>query len=394
MPILAQHGFGDGCKMSSGLTNGFVAGAIMSPRDLTYNSLKTKIEELRKISDKSILLFDPQYYATLVAKEPGARMGNLLSDYSGYFSDKQLKELRREKPISEVINKVYQFQKATTGLSGIILPNILIQDGLRSESANIAKLFLEISDEIAAENNGSESAWLTLALGNSCFRSNKDLENLANEITGMGFKSKGIYLLCETTPGNGVNPWHEPHLLSGMMYLNYILSASGYEVINGYSFDNAPFLAAAGGSHFASGWYNTSRYFSLDRYRVSAGMAKRPNRKYLSRALWTRLDFATIRPFLESFPWLFNSNTTDELFQVDSLSEDDECQQHWEALDNFTSEVSFIDDVKERVDYLKQELIKSQQYRSKVITLSMPGFEDRIKDLSIALSRFEELAEL
>jgi hypothetical protein len=393
MPIIAQHGSKEGGKITTGLEKGIISGTIMSPRDLTQSSLKSKIDELSQFPGAPLILFDPQFYATLIVKEPGARMGNLLSEYAEYFSDKQIKDLRREKQIVEAVDKVYRFQNKISGLTGTILPNIMIEDGLRSESANIAKLFLEVSDEFTLNTGISSNAWLTLALGNSCFRNTKDLEDLANEITGIELHAKGIYLLCETTPGNGVNPWYEPHVLAGMMYLNYVLSSSGYNVINGYSFKNAPYLAAAGGAVFGSGWYNTSRYFSLDRYRASGGMARRPNRKYMSRALWTRLDFATIRPFFDTFPWLLNGNKTDELFLSDNPSDDDECQQHWETVQTFLNEVLSFANVKERIAFLKQELIKSKQFRSKIIALSMPNFEDQVRDLQTALIRFDELAE-
>jgi|GEM_PF-3213867 hypothetical protein len=393
MPLLAQHGFGDGGKIINGIGKGIISGTIMSPRNLTLSSLKTKIEEIRLLAKKSHILFDPQFYATLVAKEPGARMGNLMSEYSQYFSEKQIKDLRREKQINEAINNVYNFQKDISGLSGIIMPNILIEDGLRSESANIAKLFLELSDEFSTKKGTNANTWLTLALGNSCFRNTKDLEDLANEITGMGLQSKGIYLLCETSPGNGVNPWYEQHMLAGLMYLNYVLSSAGYDVVNGYSFDNAPYLAAAGSTSFGFGWYNTSRYFSLEPYRPSVGMARRPNRKYLCRALWLRMDFATIRPFWESFSWLLNGYGTDDLFSTDSPSEDDECQQHWETVKKYLGEISALKGAKERISFLKQELDKAQQYRSNLLALSIPNFEDQIRELKMALNRFDELAE-
>jgi hypothetical protein len=393
MPLLAQHGSKEGGKIASGLEKGFINGAIMSPRDLTLTSLKLKIDESRRISADALILFDPQIYAALIAKEPGARMGNLLSDYSDYFSETQIKDLRREKQIIEVVRNVFNFQRAISGLNGTIMPNIMIEDGLRSESANIAKLFFEISDEFAAGNGSSENTWLTLALGNSCFRSTKDLEDLANEITGIGLKAKGVYLLCETSPGNGVNPWHEPHMLAGLMYLNYVFSSSGYDVINGYSFKTSPYLAAAGGAFSASGWYNTSRYYSLDRFRASGGMAKRPNRKYMCRALWKRMDFATIRPFLKTFPWLLNGYFTDEMFESDNPTDEDECHQHWETVKIFTNEIVAKAGVKERTEFLGEELIKAQQFRSKIIALAIPNYDDQVRDLQMALTRFRELAE-
>ena len=113
----------------------------------------------------------------------------------------------------------------------------------------------------------------------------------------------------------------------------------------------------------------------------------------MSRVLWMRLDLATIQPFWEMFPWLLNGYTTDELFTKENPSEDDECQQHWETVKKYVDDISAIDSSKEKLQYLKNELVKAQQARSQIIALSIPGFEDQIRELQMALTRFEELAE-
>jgi vacuolar-type H+-ATPase subunit D/Vma8 len=105
------------------------------------------------------------------------------------------------------------------------------------------------------------------------------------------------------------------------------------------------------------------------------------------------MDFATIRPFWESFSWLLNGYGTDDLFSTDSPSEDDECQQHWETVKKYLGEISALKGAKERISFLKQELDKAQQYRSNLLALSIPNFEDQIRELKMALNRFDELAE-
>jgi hypothetical protein len=69
--LFAQHGFSDGFKTVEGLRKDLIEGVIFSPRDITPEKLRecaSKFTESAPISER---LFDPQYYATLSALDPG-----------------------------------------------------------------------------------------------------------------------------------------------------------------------------------------------------------------------------------------------------------------------------------------------------------------------------------
>ena len=75
-------------------------------------------------------------------------------------------------------------------------------------------------------------------------------------------------------------------------------------------------------------------------------------------------------------------------------TEDDECQQHWQTVQMFVDEVAQLSEVEDRIAFLYSELVRAQQTRSKIYALPIPSFEDQVRELKAALSRFEELAEL
>ena len=394
MNILAQHGFGDGTKIEAGLGHGLIQGAIISPRDIKLSSLKAKIESWKTVQPDCHILFDPQFYASLIAQEPGARLGNLSAEYSAYFAPKQYKDIRREKKIAVEIQSVIEFQQNELGLSEFILPGIMIQDGLLSESASIAKLFLEVGDEFTQSKNIHQHSWHTLVLGKSCFRNIRYLEDLVDEITGYGLEVQGFYLLAETTRSSESNPWFDADVLLGQMYLTYALTQAGYKVINGYSMLPATYLAAVGSDTTSSGWFDTLRYFSLDRYREQSGGGKRPNRRYFSKALWSRLDMASISAYLDRYGWILNGYDDDAKFKEGEANDTDEVLQHWHAVQLACNEVVSKSSIEERIQFLMAELTVAEQYRSRLLTLSMPHFQEQVAQCRSALHRFAELAEI
>jgi hypothetical protein len=393
MSLLAQHGFGDGGRIRAGLEIGLIDGCILSPKDLSRSSMLAKIEEIRQAAPAARILFDPQFYVSLIGNLPGVRLGSLMSDYGDYFAPKHYKDLRREKNIRDEVEKVIQFQQRI-GLQEIILPGILMQDGLKSEAASIAKSFLEIGDEVAGSEGIASRSWLTLALGESCFRDLKALQDLVDEITGMGLQSHGVYLLVETSNLDGISPWCHSSVLSGQMYLVYALSLAGFKVTCGYSGLSAPYLSSVGADAVAFGWFDTLRYFSLDRFRPSGGMSQRPKKKYLSRALWSRLDVALLRAIATAHPSVLNGSEQDEEFMTGEPKEKDEILQHWHAVREYCDEQVRSSSVPLRIANFRLHLTISEQLKARIPMLSIPGFDERITQTRGALSRFEHLAEL
>ena len=75
MKLYAQVGFSLGDKVKAGIQAKTIDGAIFSPKDMAIDSLRTKMEEVENTGGE--VYFDPQYYVSLYASSPNARLGNL-----------------------------------------------------------------------------------------------------------------------------------------------------------------------------------------------------------------------------------------------------------------------------------------------------------------------------
>lgn len=397
MPVLAQHGYGAGSKIQTALENGYIDGCIFSSKDIPQEKFLAAIADINKSKDKASIYFDPQYYATTIAQEPNAKLGYLASDYTNYFSSKTLRDLRREKNVSSEAEKVIRFQKETLNLSNIIAPNILIQDGLNSASSSISKNFLEIGAEKAADASAEKQTLLTLALDQSCFRSSQDLLDLVDEITGMNLYVKGFYILVETSKEDGPNPWYTPEILAGQMYLAYALSQNGYEVVFGYSFLPAPYLWAAGANSIACGWFNTLRYFSMNRFRDLSKGGRKANRRYLSNATWYPMEWTQVQMLPRSLN-LMNGFETDNLYtkpQGDKRpNEEDEILQYWDSLKNKEKYVLKAPYAEARTQQLLEDL-KRQTVALAGIRAGgrVPYADEMLRGCLRSLALFAEFAE-
>ncbi len=80
MSVLAQCGYGRSDKIEKGLTAGFIKGVIMSPRDEKKDRLEDAILQWKKDYPNANVLFDPQFYATMLS----APKDGHLSEYDYY----------------------------------------------------------------------------------------------------------------------------------------------------------------------------------------------------------------------------------------------------------------------------------------------------------------------
>ena len=144
MKLFAQHGAQAGEKIEEGFTRGLLDGVIYSPRDVSLETLRSKLAFLAEEYPSSERLVDPQYYAILLNGTEEARLGYLLEDYGAYFQARRRGQLEREKQIQQDLAAALKFQ-ASLKITGIIAPNILIPNSLNSIEAVIAKNFIRLA---------------------------------------------------------------------------------------------------------------------------------------------------------------------------------------------------------------------------------------------------------
>ena len=79
MKLYAQHGYGPGDKLSSGLSAGVLDGVVLGAKDTSGDQIDALITGLRNARSDADILFDPHYYASILPRDQDYRLGNLKS---------------------------------------------------------------------------------------------------------------------------------------------------------------------------------------------------------------------------------------------------------------------------------------------------------------------------
>lgn len=401
MSVFAQIGSQCGSKITDGLNNGFIDGCILSPRDSKLDALKKRIDEFQEQHPDFDILFDPQYYAsTVAATETKTKLGYLETEYTAFFSGAHYRELRRDSVVQKKIEKCLDFQQQELNISKFILPNICIVNDFDSASANVALSFLEIGSDVAKSKNIHKQSYLTLAIDNTCIRQTERFLDFMDDLTSGRYSAKQFYILVQSSRYNEPCPWNNPDALANQMYLAYVMAENGYKTLWGYSFLSAPFLWAAGADDCAFGWFNTLRYFSLNRYRDLGMSGRRANKRYFVAKLGVPVEWTlvanTIRP--DSEIYLQNRFASDNIFFNASGQEptdSNEISQYWDSLKRIDNAIKRKKSITERIAFLKSYLdsINSTLAREEYNAFSTAEYRQTADGLA-ALRKFTELAEI
>ena len=333
MRILAQHGFGAGDRLELGLADGLIDGVIYGAKDIAAGSVAEELREMARDHPAEVRLFDPQYYACLVAAEPGARLGALAgTEGYPYFGTRRRRDLERERQVASDLESCLEYQRGLA-VTGFIAPNIVIRRSLDSVEATIAKDFLRNAAAVHERLRDPRPLWATLAISTDALRDRIELQNFLQEVTELENPPSGIYLLIEH-PDQEIPPMlEESDVLSRWMLINRALTQSGYEVMNGYADLLAPYLGAAGATAVASGWWNTLKVFSLRKFGPSPGAARQPVPRYASAALLKSIRYTELEALRSGFPEVLNGGATDASYESgERPSGLEETLQNWACL--------------------------------------------------------------
>jgi len=334
MKLFAQHGAQEGEKISEGFARGLLDGVIYSPRDVSLETLRTKLDSLEKECPNGERLVDPQYYAIFLNGMEEARLGSLLDDYGDYFQARRRSQLERENQIEKDLKAALKFQ-TDLNLTGIIAPNILIPNSLNSIEAVIAKNFIRLTAEQHRMLNDKRPVYATLAISRNALGDKQELIEFLNEITLLDDPPNGFYVLISARNTEARSDIYNTDVIAAWMFINHTLRVNGFNVINGYSDLLTPFLGAAGGEAGALGWWSNLRSFSLDRFAPSAGGGRLPIQRYASLALLNRIAFYELDQLRKLMPGILNKLPADSLYDPATGSEPQrniEVVQSWEAV--------------------------------------------------------------
>lgn len=401
MKLYAQQGYGTGSgendRIIAGLYAGHIQGAIISPKDFPLDRAHALLEHMRGEYPDADRLFDPQCYASVLAHDPDSRMGKLVSGDYPYFLARRRSQLETESNVISDLESCLSFQ-ASLPVSAVIAPGVVIRQRFNSVEAVIAKNFIRNARDTWDVIGDGRPLYVTLAMDAEALQDRHELEEFLSDITVLDSAPDGFYLLVHNTTSEIAPELVDPRTLAGWMLMNHSLSLNGFEVINGYSDMLTPFLSAAGGSAGATGWFNTQKVFSLDRFTPTSPGGRRPVLRYLSRALLNSIRFDELQLLRGRFPEVLNGLETDAYYDVDlgSMPEGqlEEVLQTWDVISSFSA------------NQIEPTLTDCREWISAAGTLYerinlSPGMRltgrsngDHLESLQGSLNLFAELAEI
>ena len=401
MQLLAQHGYGNGDKIERALGQGLIDGVIFGAKDIKPEKLALSLDSIMSDHPQSVRLFDPQFYASVIAAQSGARLGSLVGENShGYFQARRRRDLERDEQVAEDISNAIRYQNALP-VSAIISPNIVIRRSFDSIEGTISKTFLRSAAGIHAQQGGVRPLYATLAISAAALSDKIELQNFLQEITEMDSAPNGFYLLLEKADNSITSSMTEPDVLSRWMLINHVLKMNGFEVINGYTDALSPYLAAVGADAVATGWYNTQKCFSLRKFEPVADFARRPVPRYLSAALLKSIRHTELNDLRGNFPEILNELPCDVYYDIEEGSTPDsmagEALQNWEGINAMNGLVeggdlcASLDNCRSALDRAEEIYVRIQDYG---LTMRDRSSAAHIRMIRDELDEFVELAEL
>jgi hypothetical protein len=228
MSILAQIGYGKGERIHKGLSEGLLAGMVLSPRDESPENLIAFGNGIRDAYPNALILFDPQFYATTIAEPRDKHLpeypyhGGLASLGRTHFRPAQ---------IANYAKACISYQhNALPFLSHVISPTIRLQDFGDSWS----QIALGLAEEAAANapTPADKGMLISIVADESAFRDTSALDEYLDALTQL--EVAGFYLLVHR--GTGAGPSLDTKTIENLLYTIHVLAGiNQYRVVAGYT---------------------------------------------------------------------------------------------------------------------------------------------------------------
>lgn len=391
MKLYAQMGHADSDKTSSGLAEGIIDGAIISPRNWRPDVIVERIDQLTASKKDADILLDPQFYATFAASTESARTGKLTE--WPYFRATCKSDLETATNIEEILEQTFEHMLPIP-LTAIIAPNIYVSRSFDSREGVIAKNFIRSARPVYETLGDGRPLFVTLAVSREALLERGEFEDFLNDITMLPKPPDGFYIVVGSRGTEARTDIYHADVIARWMILNYSLSINGFKIINGYSDSLAPFLGAAGATAGASGWYSNLRTFSMDRFHPAPSFARQPILRYFSCRLLNRITFTEREALSTIFPGALNSLPHD----ADYTPEPDrtaEALQSWEALRQISVNMS-IGDIESALESCSAAIKMAEAAYSTIteagVTLDRKSGDYHLEPLREGIQTFKKMA--
>lgn len=279
MTIFAQHGWGKGNKIETGINDGSLDGVIASPSNETPSNLADFLSRLPPNIER---LVDPQLYISTLPERRNDQFGKYpQSCHNLTPASFSLTEIQR------LVSVTLDWQNRLD-VTAFLSPTVVIDD-LAGQWALVASM---LAQETVARYGQDKPLLLSLVVEEAALRQQRLVHQWLDELTR--FDVDGFYVVVKRT-SDSYSQRYEPQALTSLLYLCYSLAElNRYRVIAGYTDMATLLMHAVGVEATASGWYGTLRQFSDHRF-LPATRGGRARDRYsslplLNSILITELD--------------------------------------------------------------------------------------------------------
>lgn len=344
--LYAQHGPAKGQKITNALEENRIYGVIFSPREEHIHSLFKYIDNTDKL-DKSNCFYDPQFYYSMYNENLLKKLENV----ELFPKNVERKDWRRKS--ERLLNYFDKHVEVSSLISNsIIVPGFHIDklDWKFDYSVDIYSYFYK--------KYNNRELYLSLLLSANIFFSKKEVDEILDEvINSIPVEERyGIYLtICYDENKSSNYEDIDSEVLANILYFIHALKKENFKIIVGYTFLNSLLFSMLDCEIIASGWFNTLRKFSKDRFDIVDSFGRRKKR-YTSIPLVTNITLDLLNEIeLETLETCLAGTTYDNILMndLDSLSFSDLEQQYWEAI---SKEINNINNVTDKISYVENLL--------------------------------------
>jgi hypothetical protein len=275
LKLYAQHGWGKGDKVNRGLAERAIAGVVLSPHDETPSDLREYVSELSTLSQQPDLLFDPQFYVSVIR---GANEGKLPL-YGYYRQNLGLRDFAASRKVQEFVHECIDFQRDMK-LTSILSPTICAES-FTDRSAQVALTMAQEAVDYWTGVSDKRPILVSFVFSEFALTNSDQVAEFLDTISLL--EADGFYLIVDrSTPVHSQD--FQPTRLANMMKIIHSLKRSRFKVVCGYSDFVSLIYSGVAADAGATGWSQKLKRFNRSRFQPSAG-GRRPRDRYSSSKL-------------------------------------------------------------------------------------------------------------
>ncbi|WP_081709876.1 hypothetical protein [Arthrobacter sp. 35W] len=273
MTFVLQHGYGKSDKLDAVADHFPVSSVVLSPTDEDPGVLQQTVYKLKARGIRPLL--DPQTYLYTTGVDLAGRCH---VEHGLNFSAIRWSQSPRD--VEKVIASV-AIANDTVGIDDTIIAPSILQSSFEDIWTPLGIQYARAASEAWSEKNVYASA----VFEELAFSGWDAINDWLDEVTSIDIA--GFYLLTNhrgaaAYPATG---WDSDRLANAMRMIYTLTELNGYELLWGYSDIEGILGVAVGATECATGWHNSLRRFSVEKWRPKSGGAQPIPRRFVNSLL-------------------------------------------------------------------------------------------------------------